>query len=83
MKPSAPDRPQTPLGKYIETKRRAAGLSQVELAERVGTSGGGISNWEKGGFVPSTRMLAALARSLPGADVGEMLALVDQQAVAQ
>lgn len=80
MKPSAPDRPQTPLGAYIEAKRRAAEMSQVDLAVAVGTSQGGVSNWEKGGFVPSARMLAALARSLPGADVEEMFKLIEDGA---
>mgnify|MGYP001560934867 FL=1 len=77
-KPSAPDRPPTPLGAYIAEKRKAAGLSQLDLAEGVGTSQGGISNWEKGGIVPSTQFLAALARSLPGASVEDMLGLIER-----
>ena len=81
-KPSAPDRQQTPLGAYIEAKRKAAGLSQGDLAEGVGTSQGGISNWEKGGIVPSTRWLAALARTLPDATVDEMVALAARETVA-
>lgn len=76
---TAPRPTATPLGAYIQAKRLAADLSQEALAEAVGTSAGGVSNWEARGVVPSTRFLAALARVLPGASVDEMLALIEQQ----
>lgn len=66
----------TPLGAYIQAKRREAGMSAVALAEAIGTSGGGVSNWESRGVVPSAKYLAEIARVLPGADADEMLKLI-------
>ncbi len=77
--PAAPTRTRTPLGAYIRAKRRAAEFSQIDLADAVGTSQGGISNWESGGVVPEAKFLAPLARALPSASVEEMLALIEQQ----
>ena len=42
--------------------RRAAGLSQEELAERLNVSRQAISNWETGTVLPSTDNLIALSR---------------------
>ena len=40
-------------GHLIHTKRRAAGLSQVELGKRIGRPQPTISRWEGGRTVPS------------------------------
>ena len=75
---TAPRPTATPLGAYIQAKRLEAGLSSAALAEAIGTSGGGVSNWEARGVVPSSKFIAALARVLPGAEADEMLALIAQ-----
>jgi transcriptional regulator with XRE-family HTH domain len=74
---TAPRPTATPLGAYIQAKRIEAELSQDALAQRVGTSQGGVSNWEAGGVVPSAKAIAALARALPGATADEMLDLAE------
>ena len=42
--------------------RRAAGLSQEELAERLNVSRQAVSKWESGASDPSTANLIALAK---------------------
>ena len=42
--------------------RRAAGLSQEELAERLNVSRQAVSKWESGASDPSTTNLMALAK---------------------
>ena len=36
------------IGKYIQTKRKELGLTQAELAERLGMSNKSVSKWERG-----------------------------------
>lgn len=36
------------IGKYIATKRKALGITQVQLAERLGMSDKSVSKWERG-----------------------------------
>jgi transcriptional regulator with XRE-family HTH domain len=74
--------PAGSLGEYIRSKRKDADLTQGDLAARVGTTQGGISNWESGGFIPSAKALASLARALPDASVDEMLELIERQDTA-
>lgn len=38
------------IGKYIAGKRKALGLTQKELAEKLGMSDKSVSKWECGGF---------------------------------
>jgi transcriptional regulator with XRE-family HTH domain len=49
--------------KTIRELRRAANLTQAELAERIGVSKMSISHWETGRNEPSARQLRALATS--------------------
>lgn len=37
------------IGKYIAAKRKALGITQVQLAERLGMSDKSVSKWERGG----------------------------------
>lgn len=39
---------QTTMGERIKQLRLARGWSQIDLAERVGVSGGAVSHWESG-----------------------------------
>lgn len=50
------------LGKNIARLRRAAGLSQEELAERLSVSRQAVSKWESGQAQPELTRLTAMAR---------------------
>lgn len=51
-------------GKRLRTARRAGGLTQVELAARLGITQGQISEWEHGDRAPSDEMKLRLADAL-------------------
>lgn len=48
-------------GRYIAARRRAAGLTQEQLGERLGVSYKTVSRWERGTYMPDIEMLEALA----------------------
>lgn len=50
--------------KGIELQRRKIGLSQIELAEKVGVSQANISQWESGVALPRADKLPVLAKAL-------------------
>jgi transcriptional regulator with XRE-family HTH domain len=52
------------VGARISKRRRSAGLSQAQLAERVSVSTETISRLESGAAMPSLTRLAAIARAL-------------------
>ncbi|MBL9102185.1 MAG: helix-turn-helix transcriptional regulator [Myxococcales bacterium] len=52
------------LGERIATLRRRAGLSQPELAERLGVRTATVSNWERGEGEPQLLDADAVARAL-------------------
>ncbi|MBQ7154978.1 MAG: helix-turn-helix transcriptional regulator [Synergistaceae bacterium] len=52
------------FGKYLFRLRKAAGLSQEELAERIGVHLNTISQWENGVYIPKTPKLKKLAEAL-------------------
>jgi putative transcriptional regulator len=52
------------LGSKLKDVRTAAGLTQAELAERVGVSRKTINTVENGVFVPSTLLALKLAKAL-------------------
>jgi transcriptional regulator with XRE-family HTH domain len=64
------DRP--PLAVRLATLRKDAGLSQAELARRIGTSASNVAFWELSGTPPRGEILPALAREL-GVSVDELL----------
>ena len=51
------------FGKYLFRLRKAAGLSQEELAERIGVHLNTISQWENGVYIPKTPKLKKLAEA--------------------
>jgi putative transcriptional regulator len=55
---------QERLGTALKELRTAAGLTQAELAERVGVSRKTINTVENGVFIPSTLLALKLARAL-------------------
>lgn len=52
------------LGIRLKEVRTAAGLTQAELAERVGVSRKTVNTVENGVFIPSTTLALGLARAL-------------------
>ena len=52
------------LGNRIRNARERAGLTQEQLAERIGTSRAAIARYESGEIEPKLRNLAAIAVEL-------------------
>ncbi len=63
----------TSVGNFIAELRKEKGLTQAELAERVGVTGGAVSKWERGLCYPDIETVGRLAEVF-GLSVGEMLA---------
>ena len=51
------------LNERIRELRVASGLSQVELADKLGVSKQSVSNWENDNIQPSIEMLVKIART--------------------
>lgn len=51
---------QTTLTVAIKDARKEAGLTQLALAERLGTTQGAVSNWENGDRVPDRGYIASI-----------------------
>ena len=69
------------LDQRIRALRQARGMSQVELARRLGVTKQSVSNWENDNIQPSIEMLQKLAAALSvstdyllGLEDGERLA---------
>ena len=60
------------FGRYIKEKRKAAGLSQKELATQLFVSESAVSKWERGLSVPDISLLVPLAEQL-NVTVAELL----------
>lgn len=56
--------PERGLVSWLREARTAAGLTQAELAQRIGVSRKTINTVENGVFTPSTLLALKLARSL-------------------
>lgn len=67
----------TPLGDAIRDLRTRAGLSQRELADRVGVTAPSLSKIETGKEIPSRALILAIAAELE-ADHDELLALAER-----
>ena len=55
---------QKGIGKRIRDARKAAGLTQEELAERIGTSSVAVAQWETGRRNPKMGTVSKLAAAL-------------------
>jgi len=55
---------QEKIGKYIAEKRKGIGLTQKELAERVGLTDKAVSKWERGKSIPDHDVIARLCEVL-------------------
>lgn len=67
---------ETRLGARLKEVRTEAGLTQAELAERVGVSRKTVNTVENGVFIPSTVLALGLARAL-GVKVEDLFWLED------
>lgn len=61
------------IGKYIAGKRKALGMTQRELAEKLGMSDKSVSKWERGVCLPDASVYAELCGIL-GIGINEFLA---------
>ena len=52
------------IGKYIQYLRKTAGMTQKELAEKLGISFQSVSKWENGESLPDTSLLLPLCDAL-------------------
>lgn len=52
------------IGKSIQEKRKALGLTQSQLAELLGVTAPAVNRWEKDLSYPDANLLAPLARAL-------------------
>lgn len=55
---------QQKIGKFIQERRKNIGLTQVELAERLGISNRTISKWENGNSLPDYSIFNELCKEL-------------------
>ena len=53
-----------PMNQIIQARRRALGLTQEQVAERLGVTAPAVNKWEKGTNFPDVTLLPALARLL-------------------
>lgn len=63
---------QEKVGRFIAETRKGAGLTQKDLAERIGISDKTVSKWECGNGLPDTLILTSLCDVL-GVNVNELL----------
>lgn len=61
------------IGKYISTKRRELGLTQSQLADKLGKSDKSVSKWERGICLPDVSVYMELCDIL-GITINEFLA---------
>jgi transcriptional regulator with XRE-family HTH domain len=52
------------IGRYIQQLRKAAGMTQKELAEKLNVSFQAVSKWENGDALPDTGLLLSLCDAL-------------------
>ncbi len=52
------------IGERIKAARKAKGLSQEQLGEKLDISFQAVSSWETGKFIPDSEHLPALAKAL-------------------
>ena len=63
---------QKKTGEFIQQLRKAQGLTQKELADKLGISDKTVSKWETGNGLPDIASLSPLCKAL-GINVNELL----------
>ena len=66
------------IGKYIAEKRKELGMTQKQLAEKLGMSDKSVSKWERGVCLPDVSLYTSLCEAL-GISINEFLAGEDIQ----
>ena len=61
------------IGKYIAGKRKSLGMTQKQLAEKIGMSDKSVSKWERGVCLPDVSVYKELC-SILGISLNEFLA---------
>ena len=61
------------IGKYIASKRKSLGMTQKQLAEKLGMSDKSVSKWERGVCLPDVSVYKDLC-SILGISLNEFLA---------
>ena len=61
------------IGQYIQMKRKDLGLTQAELAEKLGMSNKSVSKWERGVCLPDVSIYMELCEIL-GISLNEFIA---------
>ena len=64
------------IGKVIQQKRKEVGLTQAQLADRLGVTAPAVNRWEKDLSFPDAALLAPLARCLK-TDLNELFSFYD------
>ena len=70
------------FGQFVTAKRKAAGLTQAGLAERLFVTESAVSKWERGVSYPDISMVAPLAEHL-GVTEGELIRASDDVVAAR
>ena len=76
---------QVKIGNYIADKRKEQGMTQMQLAEKLGMSDKSVSKWERGVCLPDVSVYDSLCNNL-GISLNEFLAgedLRDDEVVGQ
>lgn len=75
---------QRKIGKFIGERRKAAGLTQMQLAEKLDITDRAVSKWETGKTLPDTSLMLKLCKildiSVNDLMSGEMVAKADYSA---
>lgn len=74
--------PRRTLPEFLRQHREAVGLSQTDLANRLGVKQQLVSKWEAGTGIPTIARIPALAAALD-VDAGELLQLVAEASQAE
>lgn len=64
------------IGKYIAGKRKNLGMTQKQLAEKIGMSDKSVSKWERGVCLPDVSVYSELCQAL-GITINELFACED------
>lgn len=66
-----------PMGEVIRRKRKELGLTQEQVAQRLGISAPAVNKWERGSSYPDITILPALARLL-NTDINTLLCFQEE-----
>ncbi len=78
---------QQQIGHFIQERRKGRGMTQQELAERLGVTNKAVSKWEKGRSMPDVALFEPLCRELeigiPELLAGRSIEAEEQQKAAE